>query len=110
MAKAVQTLTENSAAIKSWQEQCPHERKHFVGQVNAYHQYHWAVRYRCAECELETVETKEPVCEICNVTLLRATEDDLLATEEKSKLPWSNAVAYRCPNCSKLHILVIHGD
>ena len=114
IAKAGETIVKETALIAQLQQSCPHPVWRFVYQVNAYHNLHWRVHYCCNECDSSKVETKKPVCEICDVTLVRAVPGDEEAHQEKMKPEnqgnWNPPIAFRCPSCKKIHVLFVLGD
>ncbi len=113
MADLAQGILNHSDAIRKIRADHPHTFA-FNYQVNAHHERIWHVVYYCNGCgELKT-EKKEPVCSICDTTLKRCDASDTEAEDER-KLPeyqgYSNLpLAFRCPQCAKIHILRHQGD
>lgn len=102
------------AEIAQLQNSCSHTWR-FNRQVNAHHERNWNITYKCTECDVERVdENRPPVCEICDVALVRTTKDDHEAEDERKKDQYKGhynpPVAFRCPECKKIHILWHLGD
>lgn len=92
---------------------CSHDWK-FKEQFNAYHEHFWIVKYQCSACEAEKKERKIPVCEVCDLSLVRCGPEDGPAEEERSKPEhrgrMNSPLAFRCPECRTIHILWHQGD
>jgi len=113
MEALAQSILNHAAAIKKIRAEHPHTFV-FSYQVNAHHEYMWHVVYQCNGCgELKT-QRKEPVCEVCDVTLKRCDKSDTEAEAERAKPEHKGymnpALAFRCPKCTKIHILWHQGD
>ena len=105
-----------ATALKDIQEQqasCSHCWR-FNRQVNAYHVEEWHVTYKCCECDSEKTERKKPVCETCDLPLVRAKPGDTKAERERKKKKYRGhmnpPIAFRCPKCRTIHILWHEGD
>ncbi len=114
IANAVQEIITQGSVITKLQASCDHDWR-FKSQKNACHEHLWDVTYRCRECELTAVERKPPVCEKCLCKLARAKKSDRQATEEAKRqgpdeLLGNPPLAFRCPECKKIHILWHDGD
>lgn len=92
---------------------CSHTWK-FQKQWNAYHEHFWIVQYPCTECDAERKERKIPVCEVCDCAVVRCGPEDVKAEEERCKPEhqgfMNRPLAFRCPQCRKIHILRHQGD
>lgn len=87
---------------------CSHEMV-FSEQWNAYHPDLWWVSYKCRKCGHIEKERKLPVCTECDTSLRLAESTDAEAMAEQV-LPehgrcMNPPLAYRCPDCDKVHIL-----
>lgn len=100
-------------AIQKLQASCEHMWR-FVDQVNACHEHHWNVSYKCVECDSTRSCQGLPVCEICDISLVRAKKGDRQAERERKKPEHQGRaflpLAFRCPKCEKIHILWHNGD
>lgn len=69
----------------------------------------WSVRYVCQVCAAERYERRDtPVCTSCGSNLRNAHEEDDEANRELYKqfdTGMSDAMAYRCTECKKVHVL-----
>ena len=118
MAGAAQKFVTSHAAILALQKSCEHTWV-FDRQVNDHHEHNWNVTYRCPECATErTDKRRPPVCEACDVSLVRAERSDAEAEAERKKkdndksyaIHLNPPLAFRCPKCTKIHILWHRGD
>lgn len=117
-AHAAAKVIEHHNAITALQQQCVHAWK-FSNQENNHHNELWSVMYKCPECDSTRVVITKPVCEDCDCALHYAAPDDHEAEEERRKpchrpsgIPSDDQppIAFRCPQCSKIHILWFLGD
>lgn len=102
------------AEIEKLQLSCKHNWG-FNRQVNNHDDRKWNVTYKCTECDSEhTDENRPPVCEACNISLVRAKKNDDEAEKERKKEKYQGhynpPIAFRCPECGKIHILWLLGD
>jgi len=114
--QAIESIVCHHTAIRALQEACPHTWQ-FMEQVNAHHELHWHVHYKCKECDTTKVERdRTPVCRVCDSDLVLAGLDDVgarcavrLAGDPNGN---GGTRAYRCsePICNELYILYVLGD
>ena len=116
--RAAREVVEHNNAIAALQRQCIHTWK-FSCQENNYDQELWNVMEKCSQCDSTRHRICEPVCEACDCTLVRAEANDKEAERERSMdcyepsaFPPDNnpPIAFRCPQCSRIHILWLLGD
>lgn len=102
-----------AAEIKEIRAECMH-CWNFSFQTNDYHEHIWNVVYQCNECGEQRNKKKKPVCEACDSTLKRAGKNDTEAQKERKKEKYQGhdnpPIAFRCPQCKKIHILWTRGD
>ncbi|MDP1689637.1 MAG: hypothetical protein Q8L52_00285 [bacterium] len=114
IAKAVREIVDHGAMIDKLRKACTHVFR-FHSQTNACHPDLWDVTYQCSECEIIATTKTSPVCEKCLCSLVRAKKNDRQATREAKKrgadkLLGNPPLAFRCPECGKIHILWHEGD
>lgn len=114
--RATEQLMAATALIQHLQQNCEHSWK-FNRQYNDHHRDNWIVVDKCPECDLEqNREPGPPVCETCDIPLVRVGKEDAEAEEERQKEKYKGhynpPLAFRCTNqeCRRIHILYHLGD